>query len=66
MGGSVIYTCTIKDDPNKTERLATKLWADIYDVLCHGKWCQYKESELDDFRQAKRRISDYDDFRQNN
>ena len=50
-----LFICVIKDDPDKKERLATRLWADNYEVLCCGQWKKYKECDLEKFRTARRR-----------
>ena len=48
-----IYVYCLKEDPEQTERLATQLYADRYDVLCFGMWRQYFAHELENIRPAK-------------
>jgi len=47
MKASGIYRVRLKDDPCRTERLATSHWGDLVEVLVNGHWTAFKKDQVD-------------------
>jgi hypothetical protein len=48
-----LFLCRVKEDPEQRECLATRFYADRYEVLWYGMWRQYFEHELENIRPAR-------------
>jgi hypothetical protein len=48
-----LYTCIVKEDPEKQECLAIQFYTNRYNVLCQGIWRSCFKHELDKIEPAR-------------